>query len=219
MVDSVWQSAVDSIYGSHGAHWIGFYDYFRVVCGLEKQTEKLNGMKKVALNAGWWLPHRDICWISERHNTLRRDERGRLHCENGPAVEYPDGWKIYASHGVRLPDYIIERPGEISVEKIDSEPNAEIRRVMIEKFGKARFIKESGAEQIHKDDYGILWNRQTSNGELISFVEVINATPEPDGSFRNYFLRVPPAMKTARNAVAWTFGKERENLYAPTIQT
>ena len=37
-------------------------------------------------------------------------------------------------------------------------------------------------------------------------VEVLNSTPEPDGTRRTYFLRVPPTMRTAREAVAWTFG-------------
>src|SRR5258708_19796990 len=36
-------------------------------------------------------------------------------------------------------------------------------------------------------------------------IEVINRTPEPDSSFKHYWLRVPPTMRTAREAVAWTF--------------
>ena len=37
-------------------------------------------------------------------------------------------------------------------------------------------------------------------------VEVLNSTPEPDGSRKTYFLRVPPDTQTARQGVAWTFG-------------
>jgi hypothetical protein len=36
-------------------------------------------------------------------------------------------------------------------------------------------------------------------------LEVVNSTPEPDDSFKDYFLRVPPNARTAREAVAWTF--------------
>ncbi len=49
-------------------------------------------------------------------------------------------------------------------------------------------------------------------------VEVINATAEPDGGFRHYFLRVPPDTKTAREAVAWSFGLPSRN-YAPEIES
>jgi hypothetical protein len=49
-------------------------------------------------------------------------------------------------------------------------------------------------------------------------VEVINSTPEPDGSRRTYFLRVPPDTETAREGVAWTFGLTPEE-YQPLLQT
>jgi len=49
-------------------------------------------------------------------------------------------------------------------------------------------------------------------------VEVRNSTPEPDGSRRTYFLRVPPTMRTAREAVAWTFGLGAVD-YRPAVET
>ncbi len=49
-------------------------------------------------------------------------------------------------------------------------------------------------------------------------VEVVNASPEPDGTFRTYFLRVPPRTATAKAGVAWTFGLTEEE-YAPLRQT
>lgn len=57
-------------------------------------------------------------------------------------------------------------------------------------------------------------------GELeeIQLVEVRNATAEPDGTFKTYFLRVPPTIRSARAAVAWTFGLDAE-AYAPKVET
>ncbi|MGI8809523.1 MAG: DUF6745 domain-containing protein [Acidimicrobiales bacterium] len=49
-------------------------------------------------------------------------------------------------------------------------------------------------------------------------VQVLNATLEADGSFKAYFLRVPPWVTSARQAVAWTFGAEAQS-YAPEVQT
>jgi hypothetical protein len=48
-------------------------------------------------------------------------------------------------------------------------------------------------------------------------VKVLNATPEPDGTFQDYYLRVPPDVESAREAVAWTF--DMEDGYAPVAQT
>lgn len=39
------------------------------------------------------------------------------------------------------------------------------------------------------------------------------------GSFKDYFLRVPPQIKTASEAVAWTFGFDKVQEYAPSIET
>ena len=49
-------------------------------------------------------------------------------------------------------------------------------------------------------------------------IEVTNSTPEPNGNARSYLLRVPPDMKTAAEAVAWTFGM-RSDQYNPNIET
>jgi hypothetical protein len=46
----------------------------------------------------------------------------------------------------------------------------------------------------------------------------VNATPEPDGSYRRYFLRVPPTVRTARRGLAWSFGLTRSE-YAPAVET
>jgi hypothetical protein len=54
--------------------------------------------------------------------------------------------------------------------------------------------------------------------EPIVAVEVVNSTRAPDGSFKRYWLRVPPEMSTAREAVAWTFGL-RATQYAPEKET
>ena len=106
-----------------------------------------------------------------------------------------------------------------------ARPNAEIRRVMVERFGVERLIREGGAILVHEDETGRLWRRQVgeSSGwqghdEPVVMVEVLNSTPEPDGSRKTYFLRVPPEMTIAREAVAWTFGMGGD-AYAPIVET
>ena len=54
--------------------------------------------------------------------------------------------------------------------------------------------------------------------ESIVMVEVVNSSPEPDGTFNVYFLRVPPSTLTAKAGVAWTFGLN-EDEYQPLQQT
>jgi hypothetical protein len=123
--DSVRASVGDSGYGQHDASWLAFYEYFRQQCGLASQTERLTGLIEQSKHAGWYIPHQHICWVSERHHVLVRDERGRLHCENGPAVAYPDGWAIYAWHGVRVPESVILHRDKVTVKQIMAEQNTD----------------------------------------------------------------------------------------------
>jgi len=156
--------------------------------------------------------------VSERHNILARDDRGRLHSISGPAVAYPDGWAIYAVHGVRVPERVVMAPESLAVTEIEAEQNAEVRRVMVERFGPERYILESGAKLVHTDECGALYRKEFKDDETLTMVHVVNSTPEPDGENKKYMLRVPPTVKTAREAVAWTFGKAA-NEYGPRKET
>ena len=147
---------------------------------------------------------------------ISRDERGRLHNVSGPALSYPDGWSIYSVHGVRVPESIITDPRSITVKKIDEEANAEVRRVMIDQMGRDKYIYESGAKQIAKDEFGVLFQRQTKDGDNVMLVLVDNPTPESDGTFKKYFLPVDPfaygGIRTARAAVASTWRRQNGSL-------
>jgi hypothetical protein len=219
-------SVLDSVYGAHDAAWLANCRYFRDVLGLAKETEKLSGQWELAESAGWALPHRHICWVSERHHILERDEHGRLHCLAGPALAYRDGFAIHAVHGVLVPADVIDDPGRIDVARIDRETNVEVRRVMIERYrhgeevnGPAAFILDAGGERLdHDERFGTLWRRNVPGDEPIAMIEVVNATREPDGGFRRYWLRVPPEVRTAREAVAWTFSMTAQE-YAPVKET
>ena len=51
---------------------------------------------------------------------------------------------------------VIEHPEKISVEEILSQWNVEVRRIMIERFGFEKFIKDTKSEKIHEDECGAL---------------------------------------------------------------
>jgi hypothetical protein len=125
---------------------------------------------------------------------------------------------VYAWHGVIVHQDVIERPETLSADMIDRCVNAEVRRVMIERYGQSRYLLESGATAVHEDDFGVLYRKELANDEPLVMVKVVNSTPEPDGTFKDYFLRVPPNMETAKQAVAWTFGMS-EHEYEPEKQT
>jgi hypothetical protein len=196
------------------------------VLGLTIETKQLFGFWELAQNGGRMIPHQNICWICDRREILECDDDGFLHSLTGPACAYPDGFAIYAIHGVRVPAFVVKRPHEITVETIDNEPNAEVRRVLIDRYrvgeeisGAAAFMRDAGGKRLdHDERFGTLWRRELPDDESIVLLEVVNATAERDGTRRHYWLRVPPTMTTAHEAAAWTFDRASEE-YAPEIET
>jgi hypothetical protein len=156
--------------------------------------------------------------LTERPTAIHRDNLGRLHHGDGPALAYPDGWALFAWRGMPIPARVAEQLSSLTVAMIRDEANAEVRRVMLEHFGFERYLRESGAERLHQDETGVLWRVDLPGDEPLVMVEVVNSTPEPDGTHRTYFLRVPPDTRTARAGVAWTFGLSEEE-YHPLQQT
>ncbi len=125
-----------------------------------------------------------------------------------------------------MPEKAILQPEEITAEQVMEERNAEVRRSLIEIMGKERFLFLSKAEEISRDEYGILYRKDFADGEPWLAVMVTNTTPNPDGSKgKEYLHQIHPECRpifadnsfgnpqelTARNAIASTFGEYGED--------
>ena len=126
---------------------------------------------------------------------------GRLSNPDGPALEFADGFGIFALHGIVIP-----------------EPPNTTRRVTLD------YLMRTAGEVSHSDldQYGRprrLWRaeRPGPHDSPVLAIELVNATPEPDGEYRHFWLRVPPTMSTCAEAVAWTFGLSAEQ-YTPLLE-
>ncbi len=196
------------LWGSHEAPWISFYAYMRDELKISNM-EILEKYEKI-LTLGWCLFYEHVAIVSQKPIYIRMENK-ILHCDNGPALVYADGFKLYRYKGINMDQHIhaIEEPDTITVEKITKESNQEVKRVLLEIFGYERFIEESGANLIHKDEF------RGSPVELYSLnidsvrvdgCLVVNSTAEPDGIFKKYFIQVEPGkFKTAISALASTF--------------
>ena len=199
--DQVWDQVRDQVrynaaYGSHDAtlaSWIRAFASLGVVLPAAAAT-----LATICETVGWWWPFERAAVLTERPNLLCRDASGRLHSTEGPALRYPDGWAIHAVGGVRVPEWVIERKHEITPGKIRAEQNAEVRRVMVKLYGLDRYVADVGAvvvDQAPADDRrkglrtGKLYRVEDDAGRW-HFIDVLNSTPEPDGSIKRYQMVV-----------------------------
>jgi len=176
-----------------------------------------------AFLSGAWLLHWTpdvLYWAAKPKLHMEPIATGRrLHNATYAALE-SDVDNLYYWHGVMVPAFVVTNPEWITLKHIGDESNAEVRRVMIERYGLSRYLLDSGAKRIAEDEFGELYRTEIPNDEALVMVKVMNSTPEPDGSQKPYFLRVHPELRllgkdgsvgesqklTPLNAVASTFG-------------
>ncbi len=157
----------------------------------------------------------DTVGVAVRPPTLERlDAEGRPHADSGPALAWADGTVIHAWRGRAVPPELVDPEMPLTLARVLREFDPGSRWVLIERYGLGRFMRDAGAEEVHRDASGRLYRLRNMVGPPIVAVRVVNHSPEPDGTFREFWLHVPPAITTARAAVAWTFGL-REDEYQP----
>ena len=223
--------------GNMWSAWDCYISAFRDVLGLVlPEHEKYRAWEACAIEGGFRVLHPEFCIVSDRPEVLTVDDRNRPHNSAGPSHCWRDGWSLYHWHGVRIPDekrHVIEAPHTITAAEIEAEGNAELRRVMIERYGAARYVVDSGAIVVHQlaDDHPMVGLRSAKllvknvdDDEPIVYVDLLNSTPEPDGTVKRYMLRVDPnayggeASTNVHAAAASTWRNADQSLVYPRWQ-
>lgn len=184
---------------------IAIYSSLLELTDLDRMRSQLASYLKLAEQVEWVLPYGNTCWLAERPTVLCIDAAGRSHAASNPAIAYADGAKVYAWKGVEMPERAIVEPQSISIYEVARTRDPVVRRCLIDLMTPERFVALRGATCIARDEYGKLW-RRSWRLDAWAAVEVTNGTPEPDGTFKQYFLQVPAHFQTPRQAVAWTYG-------------
>lgn len=142
-----------------------------------------------AFVAGAWFLYwteNTLYWVAKpvMHHEVVDGEK-RLHNDSYAAIE-SDAENIYFWHGVMVPAFVVTYPEWIKINHIESEENAEVRRVMIERYESVRYtgayLHDSGAREVQRDEYGILYRKDLDGDEPIVMVRLLNRTPEPEGN-------------------------------------
>lgn len=119
--------------GAHKVYNLAFYSYLHEVCGLDSQV--LSGVWGAATHCGWYWRYLGLVIMTPKplHISL---EESRLHRSDGPAVQYPGGFEIYARHGVRLPERM-GLVGETSWQPdwFLSEEDMAVKRLLLSQIG------------------------------------------------------------------------------------
>lgn len=195
------------IYGNNDAFWLYFYKYFNDVLSIP--LPQINPLIKLAEVSGWCYVDENLVVCIDRPHTIKFDEQKRLHCENGPAIEYPDGYAIYSWHGVNIPNEWISVPGYLTAKMALTETNMEKRRAACEILGWEKVLSDLNFVVIDEDEDPQIGQLVEVNIPEIGKEKFLRVLC---GTGRRFALPVPPEMKTALEANAWTYDIDAKEL-------
>jgi hypothetical protein len=198
---------------------------------LEEQVNYRSGLLEGV--AKRWHPNGalEATWLHQRgvrHGThCEWHENGKLRVEavyfngliTGIFKRYDTDGKIQRKEvyvrGVIIRGHVkkLLESDTLTAEQILKIKNTALRRVCLEQLGYGRFLNQVKHEIISRDgEYELIRINWHKREEPIYLVKVKCSTT---GVF--YTLRVPPTMKTVKEAIAWTFGI-KANEYAPQVE-
>jgi hypothetical protein len=200
-------SQLENYFG--GQQWIAwkiYYDYcYKIGVEYTKENKELLELwLEEAKSCHWWFPYDGIVLISERPTKLLVNDRGQLHCNNGPALEYSDGYSLYSLNGVQCKAKHVETPAEqYPLEDILKEQNVDLRRELIRRVGMELMLQKLPHKVLSKDsvgehDYELLSIDMPGFGEDWRYLKMLNP------SIKVWHLEgVAPTCATVQQAINW----------------
>ena len=213
----VWSVPANSYHGALWASWSAYVSFIRDVLGWDDPVlERFVIDEDLICSCGWVWWHENVLAISDRPELIRRDDQGRLHCEDGPAIAYRDGWALHVWRGTVVPAEWIESPRSLAPGIALKWENIEQRRAACEILGWDKIIKSLKPKVIDTDPdpmIGELLEVDLPDSGKERFLRVRCATG------RVFALPVPPNMETALEANASTYGVDPETYSQLEIRT
>lgn len=179
---------------------VAVIDYCVSVLGCSVDVPKWEALRDLVADCHTMLMFENSCLMSDRPLKLCLDEQNRLHAEGEAAVTYGDGLKFYAYAGVNLPErYGRVHPHQWQSQWLLREPNAELRRVLIQGIGYGRICQELQAKELDSwREYTLLEITDEIDFESVHLLKMTCPSTQ-----HIHVLRVPPDILSAREAIRW----------------
>ena len=189
-----------SLFNGFEFSFIALIDYCIEVLNCQHDTEKWLATSSIVKDCGWVFFFNRTCYVCDRPSKILFNEQYRLHAEGEPAIAYRDGYSVYAYNGVILPEkYGKLHPNLWQANWLLSEPNAELRRVLIQGIGYGRICQELQATEIDSwREYTLLHIDRNIDVEPIHLLKM--TCPSTN---HIHATRIPPNILSAKEAITW----------------
>jgi hypothetical protein len=120
--------------------------------------------------------------------------------------------------GLPIDQRVAFHPETITAQEILDQRNIEMRRLLLERLGYEAFVEQAQAEILDLD-YDAGGARRLLRIPLADDESLVCVAVACPSTGQQYVIRVPPGMRTCRQAIAWTAGFDDPDDYSPLVET
>lgn len=134
--------------GIQWSAWNAQYAYMKEKKGIEFQDGIWRPWYEASRISTTRLIGNGCTIITEFPSTFTFDDRDRPHNPDGPFFGWADGSGFFCVNGVVAPAFVVKHPERITMDDINAQENAEIRRLMIDRYGVERWLEDANGKLI-----------------------------------------------------------------------
>jgi hypothetical protein len=192
--------------GASDSAWVAFYTAWHKLGVLTDEESKDVLALKDFISCAWDHILLDEAAIVIQRPTFKTNEQRALHCNDGPAVTWPDGGTQYWLNGTYVSERIVMQPQSFTRQEYLDITNTEIRRAYCTHVGYKFVFELLGAEEID------MWIDEKTNLIYKLFackydptIKILQQLSPPlaDGSQPVYLEPVHEDLRTAQAARKW----------------
>jgi hypothetical protein len=185
--------------------WFGSYSAmydFASHIGIELDKKKLEMFLNWTHCCPFVLASEDTVYVSKKLTILSYNDSFQLHNESGPACAFPDGYSIWLLNNVSVTEQIVMRPETQTIEEIRNEPNEEVKRIRIERYGMEKYLAEIEAKLLDRRTNHIEGTRELLY-KADDMVFILCICPSTG---KDFCLEVDPGIRTCEDAQRYLSG-------------
>lgn len=118
-------------------------DYAISVLNFSHSPQKWSAVQGLAKHCGWIFGVNNLCIICERPTKILVNEDNQIHGEGETAIEFSDGFSIYAFNDTYLPEkYGTVHPSQWQTQWVFEEEYNDLQEALIQGIGAVRLSQE-----------------------------------------------------------------------------
>ena len=115
--------------------WVSHYDYFSRIGVLNNKVFNKYSSLLRASNLFTMIQLKRFVIVCNKPKFIKRDDNKKLHCENGKAIEWEDGYGLYKLTGITFSKKEFEAIPAMTLKDILKEQNIEKRMALMKYVG------------------------------------------------------------------------------------